>query len=247
MQGYGGVQIRKDAFDKWWKALGPLLVTASAHTASKTRAYRRTHLCRSTQVYTTCCQPTVVLETKHGDIHAVGAIRVQWLTAFHRAQIDQLIGWAFNDLLPRRLASATASKREMLQSLVIMGIRGTGMQLSLRARAEELQGPRRVVVALLPPPMWPQWRASMTPTKKPLRGEQVFTRQCKRCDGPRRGYVSWPSRDPASFLANGIHTFCSVLFCSASLIDTIRPQRPSTRWQARKRRRLRQLSNCSSH
>ena len=68
------------------------------------------------------------------------------LAAFHRAQIDQLIGWACNDLLPRRLASATASKREMLQSLVIMGIRGTCMQLSLRAQAEELQGPRRVVV-----------------------------------------------------------------------------------------------------
>ena len=103
----------------------------------------------STPVVDSQGNATVVLETKHGDIRSVGAClryvanlsaasAFGGLTAFHRAQIDQWIGWAFNELLPRRLASAIASKREMLQSLVNMGIRGSCIQLSLRARAKTL-------------------------------------------------------------------------------------------------------------
>ena len=153
MQGYGGVQVRKDAFDKWWKALGPLLATAHLgthclkHTCVQTHSLMQEHT-RFTPLVDSrrpCWKQSMATSTLW--VHSV----FSGLAAFHRARIDQLIGWAFNDLLPRRLASATASKREMLQSLVIMGIRGTCMQLSLRAQAEELQGPRRVVVVTLMP------------------------------------------------------------------------------------------------
>ena len=153
VQGYGGVQIRKDAFDKWWKALGPLLVTAHLGTHCLEDTCVQTH--SLLQEHT---RFTPLVDSRRSCWKQSTATSALWvqsvfsgLAAFHRAQVDQLIGWAFNDLLPRRLASATASKREMLQSLVIMGIRGTGMQLPLRARAEELQGPRRVVVVTLMP------------------------------------------------------------------------------------------------
>ena len=56
MQDYGGVQIRKEAFDKWWKALGPLLVhrlprhtLLPTHVRTDALTYAGAH-----KIHTTC-------------------------------------------------------------------------------------------------------------------------------------------------------------------------------------------------
>ena len=89
------------------------------------------------------------LETQQGSIRSAGAClryvsnlsastNFGGATPFQRAQIDSWIDWAFNELLPRRLASAVADKRELLQTLVNIGVRGSPIQTSLRARAKTL-------------------------------------------------------------------------------------------------------------
>ena len=97
--------------------------------------------------------------------------RVRCLAAFHRAQIiDQWIGWTFNALLRRRLASAIASKREMLKSLVNMGIGGSCIQLSLHTRAKALlraSGRQRTARrALLQALAWAQLLANLGVIKR---------------------------------------------------------------------------------
>lgn len=59
-------------------------------------------------------------------------------TPFAKAKVDQWIDFAYNEVLPRRLASAISAKRALLQTLVNMGVRGSLMQRSLRARTKSL-------------------------------------------------------------------------------------------------------------
>ena len=102
-----------------------------------------------TKVVDSLGNTTVELETRQGSLRSVAtclryianlsaATSFGGSTPFTKAKVDQWIDFAFNEILPRRLASSISAKRPMLQTLVNIGIRGSVIQRSLRARCKNL-------------------------------------------------------------------------------------------------------------